>query len=200
MAHIAYFRVSAKDQSVEAQRHAMAGDGIRFDKEFTDRGVSGAVPARDRPGFSELLKYAREGDTLHVYAVDRLSRDALDVQSTVRELIKRGAAVEVRGLGTIARGAGELILAVLAQIADMERGRIAERTAAGRDRARSIGKHLGRPASITGERAVNALKALASGGKVAHVAGQFGISRQALLRLRDSDAKHAQEARKLAAR
>jgi len=81
----------------------------------------------------------------------------------------------------------------------MERNRIAERTAAGRDRAKATGKHMGRPASIAGERAADALRALANGGKVSHVAEQFGISRQALLRLRDSDAKHAQEARKLAA-
>ena len=46
-------------------------------------------------------------------------------------------AVEVHGLGRIARGVGELILAVLAQVADMERHRIRERTEAGRDKARA---------------------------------------------------------------
>lgn len=44
--------------------------------------------------------------------------------------------MEVLGLGRIARGAGEIILAVLAQVADMERQRITERTAAGRVAAR----------------------------------------------------------------
>jgi putative DNA-invertase from lambdoid prophage Rac len=134
MAHVAYFRVSTADQSIESQRNAMqpkAGPS-GFDKVFTDEGVSGATPAAKRPGFSALLQYVREGDTVHVYAVDRLGRDALDVQATVRDLLQRGVAVEVRGLGTIARGVGELILAVLAQVADMERNRINERTAAGR--------------------------------------------------------------------
>nr|WP_269845276.1 recombinase family protein [Candidimonas nitroreducens] len=37
--------------------------------------------------------------------------------------------------------AGELILAVLSQVADMERKRIAERTAAGREKAKADGKH-----------------------------------------------------------
>lgn len=152
MSRIAYYRCSTTDQSVEAQRHALGGD---FDKEFSDEGVSGAVPAAQRPGFSELLKYVREGDTLHVYAVDRLGRDALDVQATVRELLRRGVAVEVRGLGSIAQGVGELILAVLAQVADMERARIAERCDAGRQKAREAlqatglthrgKKSLGRP-------------------------------------------------------
>lgn len=59
-----------------------------------------------------------------------------DVQSTVRLLLGKGVAVHVQGLGVMAKGAGELILAVLAQVADMERQRIAERTADGRQVAR----------------------------------------------------------------
>ncbi|MCC9597039.1 MULTISPECIES: recombinase family protein [unclassified Rubrivivax] len=141
MARIAYYRVSTADQSIEAQRAAMGGG---FDREFKDEGISGAVPAAQRPGFADLLGYVREGDSVHVYAVDRLGRDALDVQATVRQLIKRGVSVEVRGLGTMGEGVGELILAVLAQVADMERRRIAERTEAGRATAREHLERTGR--------------------------------------------------------
>ncbi len=133
MHRIAYFRVSTGDQSIEAQRAAMPGP---FDQEFSDVGVSGALLAASRPGFAELLTKVRSGDTVYVYAVDRLGRDALDVQATVRRLIDAGVTVDVRGLGPIGRGVGELILAVLAQVADMERHRIAERTEAGRNAAR----------------------------------------------------------------
>lgn len=136
MARIAYYRVSTSDQSIESQRHALS-QGKPFDKEFCDEGVSGAVPAAKRPEFAKLLDYVREGDSIHVYAVDRLGRDALDVQATVRSLVERGVSVEVRGLGVMAEGVGELILAVLAQIADMERKRINERTAAGRATAKA---------------------------------------------------------------
>ena len=52
MSRIAYLRVSTKDQDVDSQRTAMGGN---FEKEFIDEGVSGAVLAADRPGFSELL-------------------------------------------------------------------------------------------------------------------------------------------------
>jgi putative DNA-invertase from lambdoid prophage Rac len=152
MSTIAYYRVSTSDQSIASQRAAMGGG---FDEEFDDVGVSGAILAAKRPGFARLLAFIRKGDTLHVYAVDRLGRDALDVQSTVRLLLGKGVAVHVQGLGVISKGAGELILAVLAQVADMERQRIAERTAAGRQVAReSISrtglthrgkKSLGRP-------------------------------------------------------
>ena len=139
MSRIAYFRSSTSDQSVESQRNALCGV---FDREFVDEGVSGAILAAQRPAFSQLLSYAREGDVLCVYAVDRLGRDALDVQATVRALLSKGVEVEVLGLGKIGRGAGELILAVLAQVADMERMRIKERCDAGREAARAV-KGLG---------------------------------------------------------
>lgn len=133
-ARIAYFRVSTTDQSIDAQRSALGGG---FDKEFLDEGVSGAVPAAERPGFADLLKFVRDGDTVFVYAVDRLGRDALDVQATVRAMLNKGVSVNVHGLGLIGRGVGELILAVLAQVADMERQRIKERCESGRTAARA---------------------------------------------------------------
>lgn len=141
MSRIAYFRVSTMDQSIDAQRTALGGT---FDKVFKDEGVSGATPAASRPGFAELLRYVREGDTLCVYAADRLGRDAIDVQTTVRELLGKGVTVDVHGLGPIGRGVGELILAVLAQLADMERRRIAERCEAGRGVAREALAATGR--------------------------------------------------------
>jgi len=191
MAHIAYFRVSTTDQSIESQRASLlpkAGPA-GFDKVFSDEGVSGATQAAGRPGFAALLAYIREGDTLHVYAVDRLGRDALDVQATVRALLERGVAVEVHGLGTIARGVGELILAVLAQVADMERARINERTAAGRAVARatleatgkthkgkaSMGRALGRVAAGTVDPAQVVAWRAAEGASIQATADHFGI-------------------------
>ena len=181
MTRIAYFRVSTNDQSIESQRTALGGD---FAKEFSDEGVSGSVLAADRPGFSALMAYAREGDVVHVYAVDRLGRDALDVQSTVRRLLERGVSVEVRGLGPIGKGVGELILAVLAQVADMERQRILERTAQGRETARQAlaatglthrGKEsLGRPVKGDAE-AVRAWRK-SNTASIAQTAAQFGLS------------------------
>jgi putative DNA-invertase from lambdoid prophage Rac len=131
---IAYYRVSTGDQSVAAQKQALGGP---FDREYEDVGVSGGVMASDRPGFAKLLDQVRAGDTVYVYAVDRLGRDALDVQHTVRRLLDAGVTLNIHGLGAIGRGVGELILAVLAQVADMERRRIRERTEAGRAAART---------------------------------------------------------------
>lgn len=140
MSRVAYYRVSTRDQSVEAQRNALGGE---FAKEFMDESVSGATLAAKRPGFSELLSYIRDGDELCVYAIDRLGRDALDVQATVRALLDKGVIVNVHGLGPIGRGVGELIVAVLAQVANMERDRITERCEHGRRTAREALERTG---------------------------------------------------------
>ena len=131
---IAYFRVSSDGQSVEAQRHALGGG---FDREFADEGVSGGVLAADRPGFAKLLEQVRAGDVVCVYAVDRLGRDALDVQATVKRLIESKVVVDVHGIGPLTGDTAKLILALLAQLAEMERTKIRERTAAGREAARA---------------------------------------------------------------
>lgn len=140
MSRIAYYRCSTRDQSIEAQRATLGGD---FAREFADEGVSGAIQAAKRPGFAALLSYIREGDELCVYAIDRLGRDALDVQATVRALLDKGVTVNVHGLGPIGRGVGELIVAVLAQVANMERDRIAERCENGRRTAREALERTG---------------------------------------------------------
>jgi putative DNA-invertase from lambdoid prophage Rac len=116
--------------------------------------------------------------------VDRLGRDALDVQSTVRLLLAKGVAVHVQGLGVMAKGVGELILAVLAQVADMERQRIAERTAAGRQVARESllrtglthrGKDsLGRPVKLDAAEVVQWRRN--NGASLANTAAHWSLS------------------------
>lgn len=152
--------------------------------EFCDEGVSGLIPARQRSGFSELFSYVRKGDTVFVYAIDRLGRDALDIQSTVRALLAKGVALEVHGLGRIGAGVGELILAVLAQISDMERNRIAERTSSGRDRAKLLlaqtgmtqngKKGMGRPEAANPDEVRKWRKS--NGASIARTALEFNIS------------------------
>ncbi|GAA0841651.1 recombinase family protein [Cupriavidus pauculus] len=188
MTRIAYYRVSTADQSIEAQRAALGGG---FDHEFMDEGVSGATQAAKRPGFAKLLEFIRKGDSLHVYAIDRLGRDSIDVQQTVRVLLDKGVMVEVRGLGQIsATGAGGLLLALMAQMAELERERIRERTEAGRAVARASlaatgrthrGKaSLGRPvehdaASIAAWRTQNK-------ASIAETARHFGTSESTVKR------------------
>ena len=139
--HVAYYLVSTGDPSLEAQRAELGGT---FDQEFSDEEIVREVPVADRPGFAALLNSVRRGDTVHVSAVNRLGRDATDVQSTLRRLVDAGLKVDVHGLGLIAPEVGELILAVMVQVADMERRRIVERAEAGRQVARAAIEATGR--------------------------------------------------------
>lgn len=181
MSKLAYLRCSTDTQTIDAQRASLPGP---FDKEFLDEGVSGAILAADQPGFAALLAYAREGDVVHIAAIDRLGRDALDIQATVRKLIAKGVTVDVLGLGPIGKGIGELIVAVLAQIADMERNRIKERCDAGREAARASlaatgrthrGKvSLGRP--FAADAAHVAQWRRENKASISKTAAQFGLS------------------------
>lgn len=187
MARISYYRCSSDTQSIEAQRAALGG---QFDREFSDEGVSGATLAADRPGFAKLLSFIRDGDSLHLYALDRLGRDALDVQATVRKLLEMGVTIDVRGLGLIGRGVGELIVAVLAQIADMERLRIKERCESGRAAARAAlaatgkthrGKSsLGRP--MAADRAEVVAWRRANNASISQTMAHFGLSKATVAR------------------
>lgn len=195
MARIAYYRVSTRDQSIESQRAAMGGG---FDKEFSDQGISGTVLAMERPGFKSCADYLREGDTLQVFAVDRLGRDSIDVQTTVRDLRAKGVIVDVHGLGPIVGDAGELILALLAQVAQMERNRIASRTDAGRELAKqslaATGKtHRGK-ASL-GRPVQHDAAAIAAwswqNGSITKTAEHFGVSEATVSRARRAFPKAA---------
>ena len=189
MSQIAYYRVSSNSQSIDAQRAALS-NGKQFDREFSDEGVSGAIPAAKRPGFAAMLNYVREGDCIYIYSIDRMGRDAIDVQQTIRALLAKGVTVDVRGLGQIAHGVGELIVAVLAQVADMERQRINERTSAGRELAKATlaatgkthrGKEtMGRPAKAD----ATVVKGWKSENKasISQTAAHFGLSQSTVKR------------------
>jgi putative DNA-invertase from lambdoid prophage Rac len=178
---IAYYRVSTGDQSIDAQRTALGGS---FDDEYRDEGISGATLAADRPGFAKMLASVRKGDTVCVYAVDRLGRDAIDVQTTVRDLIAKGVTVDIHGLGPIRGDVGGIIVAVLAQVAQMERNRIKERCDTGRAAARVAiaetgkthkGKHgLGRKPLDQGP-AIAAWRK-ANGASISQTADHFKVS------------------------
>lgn len=184
---IAYYRVSSDSQSIAAQRSAMGG---RYDVEFSDEGVSGTVLAMDRPGFAAMMRVLQAGDTVHVYAIDRLGRDAIDVQSTARDLINMGVILNVKGLGIISKGAGEIILAVLSQVAAMERERILERTKGGIELAKecikATGKtHNGKGAfgakKVVDDAAINAYRA--QGHSVVQTAKHFGCTPSTVYRV-----------------
>lgn len=174
MAVIGYLRVSTGEQSVEAQRHSIE-QTHKVEEWFSDEGISGAVKAIERPGFAELFKYARKGDTLIVPAVDRLGRDTIDVLSTVETLRNKGVSViSLREGFDLSTPIGKAMLTMLAAVAELERSNIKARQMAGIARAKAEGKALGREKTIDDAAVVQWRKE--NGASIQATASQFGIS------------------------
>lgn len=150
-ATIAYVRVSTEDQSTDTQR-ATIEERHKIDRWFVDEATSGAIKARDRKGLGELLSYVREGDTVIVYAIDRLGRNTIDVLETVEGLNAKGVAVlSLREGFDMSTPMGKAMLTMLSAMAELERSNIKERQMAGIKRAKAEGKALGREKIIIDE-------------------------------------------------
>lgn len=89
---LGYPRVSTTDQDARMQIAALVEAGVGEDKIFIDH-MSAAKTAKERPGLTELLKYARDGDQVYCWRIDRLGRSLIDVLNTVDEMTKKGIAL-----------------------------------------------------------------------------------------------------------
>lgn len=185
----AYARVSTVEQLTENQREQIAQAGYTIQpRRFVEEKVSGSVPAMQRPGFVKLVERLEEGDTLIVTKLDRIGRDSIDVQQTVRLFADRGIRLIVLQLGNLdlTSSAGELMVKVLAAVADFERDLIVERTQAGQARARAEGKHMGRPSKTNDAEKAAIRQRLEAGESVSQVARDAGISRASVIAIRDT--------------
>ena len=181
MAIFGYGRVSTGTQTTDNQRLELeqAGYQIEPDLWFADEGISGKVAASQRPAFKAMLGQIRKGETLVVSKLDRLGRDAIDVLQTVRQLGERGIRVVVLQLGNtdLTAPAGNLLLSMLAAVAEMERDLLVERTQAGLARAKAEGKTLGRPSKTTPAERSEIRRRLGAGESVSALARAYGVSR-----------------------
>ena len=133
---IGYARVSTQDQNLELQLDALTKSGCQ--KVFEDT-ISGT--RADRPGLGKALEMLREGDTLVVWKLDRLGRSVKQLVELVSDLHKQN--VQFKSLtDSIDTGtpSGRFFFHVMASLAEMERDLIVERTRAGLDVARQLGR------------------------------------------------------------
>lgn len=183
-ATFAYGRVSTAEQTLENQRIEIEKAGYATDAEcwFADT-ISGKVPAMQRPQFAAMLTRMRKGERLVVSKLDRLGRDALDVQSTVRMLAERRIQVIVLQLGTVdlTSSAGKLMLAMLSAVAEMERDLLVERTQAGLARAKAQGKRLGRPPATSAKQRADIVRKYHGGATISALAREYAVSRASIL-------------------
>jgi putative DNA-invertase from lambdoid prophage Rac len=182
-----YIRVSTPGQSTQNQVREIEAAGFKVDpKRIVSETVSGSSAIEQRPGFMRLVDRLESGDILIVTKLDRLGRNAIDVQQTVAKLEAMGVHVHCLALGNmdLTSAAGKMTMGVIAAVAQFERDLLIERTQAGLTRAKQAGRKPGRPDSLTDAQQAAVRYALASGNSVSALAKQFGTSRQTIMRVR----------------
>lgn len=179
----AYCRVSTSGQTTENQAQEIRAAGFEIQPQrCIEETISGSTSSSERRGFNSLLDRMESGDVLVVTKLDRLGRNAIDVQSTVQLLEGRGIKVHCLALGGVdlTSPAGKMTMTVLAAVAQFERDLLIERTQAGLERAKAEGKALGRPTKASAEQ-VQELKKL--GRSQSQVAVELEISLSTVKRL-----------------
>lgn len=176
MARIGYARVSTTDQDLALQRDALAA--AECERVFEDR-ASGA--RADRPGLVQALAYARSGDVLVVWKLDRLGRSMSHLIDTVRDLDGRGIGLRslTEQIDTTTPG-GRLIFHVFGALGQFERDLIRERTRAGLKAAEARGRRGGRKPVVTEEKLRRARELIARGLTAREAAARIKVGKTAL--------------------
>jgi putative DNA-invertase from lambdoid prophage Rac len=192
-----YARVSTVGQTTENQVREIeaAGFSVQPNRIITET-VSGSSAIEQRKGFLKLLDRMETGDVLIVTKLDRLGRNAIDVQQTVARLEAMGVHVHCLALGGVdlTSPAGKMTMAVITAVAQFERDLLIERTHAGLDTAKAKGRKLGRRPSLSAAEAADVRAKLGAGASVSALARQRKVSRMTIMRARDEAVQAVQAA------
>ena len=140
MSNIAYIRVSTIDQNEARQVAALKPFNI--DKWFIEK-ISGKNT--DRPKFTEMMNYIREGDTIYIKDFSRLSRSTRDLLNIIDELKnKEIRLISLKENLDTSTPTGKLMLTMIAAINEFERTNLLERQKEGIKIAKEKGVYKGR--------------------------------------------------------
>ena len=147
-----YIRVSTKDQHTDRQHVAMKACGLSKENVFCD-----CQSGKDfsRPAYRSLLKKIHSGDLLVVKSIDRLGRNYTEIlkqwQYITKELHADIYVIDMPLLDTRKRNCdltgtfiADLVLQILAYVAETERSFIRQRQAEGIHAAKVKGVRFGR--------------------------------------------------------
>jgi len=149
-------------------------------KIFDDK-ISGS--RSERAGLAKALEMLRDGDTLVVWKLDRLGRSVKNLVDLVGELQNQG--IQFKSLTDAidtSTPSGRFFFHVMASLAEMERELTVERTRAGLEVARQLGRKGGRKRQMTDSKIESAKKLLANGVPPRDVAKNLGVSVPTLYR------------------
>lgn len=142
---IGYARVSTYEQNLDLQIEALKKAGCK--KIYADK-VSGVKA--ERIELNKLKESLRDGETIVVWKLDRMSRSLKDMIDLIKffESKQVGFRSLTENIDTTTPS-GKLIFHIFASMAEFERDLIRERTMAGLATARARGRKGGRPKSTT---------------------------------------------------
>ena len=152
-----YARVSSKEQNLDRQIAAFKALGASERDIITDKQSGKDL---NRAGYMALKSaMLRRVDTLVIKSLDRLSRNKADIKNELIYFQKEGIRLKVLDLPTtlaeypegqkwIADMVTNILIEVLATIAEQERQTIRQRQAEGIAAAKARGAKLGRPKAV----------------------------------------------------
>ena len=151
MERYGYIRVSAKDQNPERQLFAMQEQQIAKEKIYLDK-MSGQDFSR--PQFVKLLKKLKKGDVIIIKSINRLGRNYGEILEQWRKITKEiGANIQVIDMPLLNTNSlhedltgvfiSDLVLQILAYVAETERAFIKQRQAEGIAAAKLKGVQFG---------------------------------------------------------
>lgn len=137
--------------------------------------------AKERPGWSAVLELARRGQigAVVIWALDRAGRTRVQVAHDLAELFRwQVQVVSVRDpwLDVAPGPLRDLLVQILAWVAEGERDQLIARTKAGQLRARAQGRAPGRPKADP-KKIAKALRLVANGMRPTEAARQTGLPR-----------------------
>lgn len=138
---IGYVRVSTKEQNTARQEGLMKVLGV--DKIYIDR-MSGKDT--ERPALQDMMKFAREGDSVVVESISRFARNTKDLLELTEELNNKHVQFisQKENIDTNTP-AGKFMLTIFGAVAELEREYIRQRQKEGIEIAKEQGKYKGRP-------------------------------------------------------
>ena len=184
MVDVFYARSSSHTQEggLEGQTSRAKELGIADDHIFAEL-VSGKNAKR--PKLTEMLKFVRKGDVLHVTKIDRLGRSTADLYDITTKLQEKGIELKVldQPIDTTT-AAGRAFFGMMAIFAEFERELIRERQAEGmarfHARLKAQGKRPG-PDPKTDKATIQAK--LAEGKRPSDIMKELGIAKTTYYRL-----------------
>lgn len=150
-----YARVSSKEQNLDRQILSLQ-KYVSKEHILSDKASGKDLNRRAYQALKGALGL-REGDVLYITSLDRLSRNKEEIKGELQWFQSNGIRLKVLDLPTslveapkgqqwIVEMIQNILIEVLASIAEQERLTIRKRQREGIEAARNKGKHLGRPA------------------------------------------------------